>query len=62
MHVDFVRGIRVGDTVWCRGSVVHMGRRVTVADCAISSSPSDGEELLARGTCTFALDRPAVVR
>jgi uncharacterized protein (TIGR00369 family) len=53
MHVDFLRGIRVGDTVSCRGIVVRAGRRVTVADTTIH----DGEgQLLARGTCTFAVD------
>jgi uncharacterized protein (TIGR00369 family) len=62
MHVDFVRGIRVGDTVLCKGSVVRMGRRVTVADCVIVPDADDGSEsVLARGTCTFALDRPTVV-
>jgi uncharacterized protein (TIGR00369 family) len=53
MHVDFLRGIKVGDTVSCRGVVVRAGRRVTVADTTIQD---DDTQLLARGTCTFAVD------
>ena len=53
LHVDFLRGIRVGDTVSCRGVVVRAGRRLTVADTTIHDR--DGP-LLARGTCMFAVD------
>ena len=53
LHVDFLRGIRVGDTVSCRGVVVRTGRRLTVADTTIHDR--DGQ-LLARGTCMFAVD------
>jgi uncharacterized protein (TIGR00369 family) len=53
LHVDFLRGIRVGDTVSCRGTVVRAGRRLTVADTTIEDG--DGQ-LLARGTCMFAVD------
>ena len=53
LTVDFVRGIQVGGTYSCLGSVVRMGRRVTLADTVIEDA--DGQ-LLARGTCTFALD------
>jgi uncharacterized protein (TIGR00369 family) len=53
MHVDFLRGIKVHDTVACRGIVVRAGRRVTVADTSVHDG--DGR-LLARGTCTFAVD------
>jgi uncharacterized protein (TIGR00369 family) len=53
LHVDFLRGVKVGDTVNCRGIVVRAGRRVTVADTTICD---DGGQLLARGTCTFAVD------
>ena len=53
LHVDFLRGIRVGDTVGCRGTVVCAGRRLTVADTTIEDG--DGQ-LLARGTCMFAVD------
>jgi uncharacterized protein (TIGR00369 family) len=42
LHVDFLRGIKVGDTVDCRGMVVRAGRKLS--------------ELLARGTCMFAVD------
>ena len=53
LHVDFLRGIRVGDTVECRGVVVRAGRRLSVADTTIHDR--DGQ-LLARGTCMFAVD------
>jgi uncharacterized protein (TIGR00369 family) len=53
MHVDFLRGIRVNDTVACEGVVVRAGRRLTVADTSVRGT--DGE-LLARGTCTFSVD------
>jgi uncharacterized protein (TIGR00369 family) len=53
MHVDFLRGVRVGLTHVARGVVVRAGRRLTVADCTIHDP--DGV-LLARGTCSFALD------
>ena len=53
LHLDFLRGIKVGDTVTCRGVVVRAGRRVTVADTTIHD---DDGQLLARGTCTFAVD------
>jgi uncharacterized protein (TIGR00369 family) len=53
LHVDFLRGIRVGDTVDCRGVVVRAGRRLTVADTTVHDA--DGQ-LLARGTCMFAVD------
>jgi len=53
LHVDFLRGIRVGDTVDCRGVVVRAGRRLSVADTTIHDR--DGQ-LLARGTCMFAVD------
>ena len=53
LHVDFLRGIRVGDNVCCRGTVVRAGRRLTVADTTIEDG--DGQ-LLARGTCMFAVD------
>jgi uncharacterized protein (TIGR00369 family) len=53
LHVDFLRGIRVGDTVDCRGTVVRAGRRLSVADTTVTRA--DGE-LLARGTCMFAVD------
>src|SRR5207249_2080023 len=35
MHVDFLRGVRVGTTVTCLSHVVRAGRRLTVADVAI---------------------------
>src|SRR5438034_11481727 len=50
LHVDFLRGIKVGDTVECRGVVVRAGRRLTVADTTVRDT--DGQ-LLARGTCMF---------
>jgi uncharacterized protein (TIGR00369 family) len=53
LHVDFLRGIKVGDTVDCRGTVIRAGRKLSVADTTITSA--DGE-LLARGTCMFAVD------
>jgi uncharacterized protein (TIGR00369 family) len=53
MHVDFLRGIRVGEAVTCRGLVVRAGRRLTVADTVIED---ESGTLLARGTCSFALD------
>jgi uncharacterized protein (TIGR00369 family) len=53
LHVDFLRGIRVGDTVECRGMVVRIGRRLSVADTTVKHA--DGQ-LLARGTCMFAVD------
>lgn len=53
LHVDFLRGIKVGDTVDCRGIVVRAGRRLTVADTTVHDR--DGR-LLARGTCMFAVD------
>jgi uncharacterized protein (TIGR00369 family) len=53
LHVDFLRGIRVGDTVSCRGVVVRAGRRLTVADTTIHDREG---QLLARGTCMFAVD------
>jgi uncharacterized protein (TIGR00369 family) len=58
LNVDFVRGLRIGETFTCLGSVVRMGRRVTLADARIEDA---GGQLLARGTCTFALDRPTPV-
>jgi uncharacterized protein (TIGR00369 family) len=53
LRVDFLRGIAVGGTYWSEGLVVRVGRRVTVADCLVRDA--DGQ-LLARGTCTFAVD------
>jgi uncharacterized protein (TIGR00369 family) len=53
LHVDFLRGIRVGDTVDCRGFVVRAGRRLTVADTMVHDGSG---QLLARGTCMFAVD------
>jgi uncharacterized protein (TIGR00369 family) len=53
LHVDFLRGIKVGDTVTCRGAVVRAGRRLTVADTSIRDAD---DQLLARGTCMFAVD------
>lgn len=53
MHIDFIRGIPIGEAVTCRGVVVRAGRRITVADATISH---EGGRLLARGTGTFALD------
>jgi uncharacterized protein (TIGR00369 family) len=53
LHVDFLRGIKIGDTVECHGVVVRAGRRLTVADTTVHDL--DGR-LLARGTCMFAVD------
>jgi acyl-coenzyme A thioesterase PaaI-like protein len=53
LHVDFLRGIRVGDTVECHGTVVRAGRRLSVVDATLHDG---GGQLLARGTCTFAVD------
>lgn len=53
MHVEFLRGIQLGRTHACHGVVVRAGRSLTVADAEIRS---DEGELLARGTCEFALD------
>jgi len=53
LHVDFLRGIRIGATFTCFGSVVRMGRRVTIADTRVEDASG---QLMARGTCTFALD------
>lgn len=53
MHIDFLRGISVGHTYRCHGIVVRVGRRMSVADCLIRDG--DGQ-LMARGTCTFAVD------
>jgi uncharacterized protein (TIGR00369 family) len=53
LHVDFLRGIRVGHAYACRGVLVRAGRRLTVADATIHDG--DGT-LMARGTCHFALD------
>lgn len=56
MHIDFLRGIPVGQTHLCEGRVLRSGRRLAVVEATISSG--DGK-LLARGTCTFALGGPA---
>jgi uncharacterized protein (TIGR00369 family) len=53
LHIDFLRGIRIGDTVECRGVVVRAGRKLTVADTSVVDASG---QLLARGTCTFAVD------
>ena len=53
MNIDFLRGIRVGSTFSVESAVVRVGRRVTLADCLIRD---DAGQLMARGTCTFAVD------
>src|ERR1700694_3993919 len=53
IHIDFLRGIPVGKKARCVGLVVRAGRRLTVADASITDGAG---QLLARGTCTFALD------
>jgi uncharacterized protein (TIGR00369 family) len=53
LRIDFLRGIAVGGLYFCEGMVVRVGRRITVADCLIRD-PDD--QLMARGTCTFAVD------
>ncbi len=53
MDIDFLRGIRVGDTFKVESLVVRVGRRLTVADCLVRD---DTGQLMARGTCTFAVD------
>ena len=53
MRVEFLRGIPVGGVYACVGVVVRAGRRLTVVDAAVED---EGGRLLARGSCTFALD------
>ncbi|MCU1460464.1 MAG: phenylacetic acid degradation protein [Acidimicrobiales bacterium] len=53
MNVDFLRGIRIGNSFAVESLVVRVGRRVTVADSLIRD---DTGQLMARGTCTFAVD------
>jgi uncharacterized protein (TIGR00369 family) len=53
MHVDFLRGVPVGEECRCRGAVLRAGRRLTVAETVIADRSG---KVLAKGTCTFALD------
>jgi uncharacterized protein (TIGR00369 family) len=53
MRIDFLRGIAIGGTYRCEGVVLRVGRRMSVVDCLIHD---DAGQLLARGTCTFAVD------
>jgi uncharacterized protein (TIGR00369 family) len=52
MHVEYVRGIRLGETHSCVGRVVRIGRGLSFAEAEIR----DGQgRLCSRGQCTFAL-------
>jgi uncharacterized protein (TIGR00369 family) len=53
MDIDFLRGIRIGGTFMVESLVVRVGRRLTIADCLVRD---DTGQLMARGTCTFAVD------
>ena len=53
MHVDYIRGLRIGETYQAHGVVVRAGRKLTVADCAVRDASG---RLLVRGSCTFVLD------
>lgn len=54
MHIDFLRGIPIGGTYECLGTVRKAGRRLTVVDAEIVDQE---ERVLAKGTCTFVLER-----
>jgi uncharacterized protein (TIGR00369 family) len=53
MHIDYLRGLRIGESFDARGVVVRAGRKLTVADCAVHDR--DGQ-LMVRGSCTFVCD------
>jgi uncharacterized protein (TIGR00369 family) len=53
MRVEFLKGLKLGESFVVRGQVLRAGRSMTFADTLIRNQ--DGM-LLARGTCTFALD------
>jgi len=52
LHLDFYRGMRVGETVDCHGTVTRVGRHVTFAETSLYV----GERLVARGRCVFAAE------
>jgi uncharacterized protein (TIGR00369 family) len=53
LRVEFLKGLRIGESFVCRGHVLRAGRSMTFADTMIRNREG---MLLARGTCTFALD------
>lgn len=52
LHLDFYRGVRLGETVDCHGAVTRVGRHVTFAETSLYVD----ERLVARGGCVFAAE------
>lgn len=53
LRVEFLKGLKIGQSFVCRGQVLRAGRSMTFADAMIRNQEG---MLLARGTCTFAMD------
>jgi uncharacterized protein (TIGR00369 family) len=53
LRVEFLKGLKMGQSFVCSGQVLRAGRSMTFADALIRDREG---RLLARGTCTFALD------
>lgn len=53
LHVEFLRGLRIGETFECHGAVKRVGRQVSFAETSIYDATG---QLMAEGQCTFAVD------